>query len=75
MPRTVKPTLSPEAVRVRLRELIAASGRSAASVAESAGMSPPQLWQILSGHRAADPQIGSVIRVLNALGKRWRDLD
>lgn len=76
MPRIAKPKpdLSPEAVRARLRALIAESGRPAASVAESAEMSPSYLSNVLSGVKAK-PEITTIARVLAALGKTWRDLD
>jgi hypothetical protein len=38
-------------------------------------MSPTQLYQLLTGHRAQDPKIATVGRVLAALSRTWRDLD
>jgi transcriptional regulator with XRE-family HTH domain len=58
----------------RLLELVEADGRPRGVIAAAAGMSPAQLSQVLTGHRA-DPSITTVGRILAALGKSWADLD
>jgi DNA-binding phage protein len=68
-------TLSaPDRIRVRLVALVAADPRPASAIAEAAGMSRQQLGQVLSGHRVA-PTVATVGRILEALGRGWRDLD
>ena len=74
MPRTARPDLTPEAVRARLRALIADAGLSLAEAARRAEMSPSYLSNVLSGQKAK-PEITTIARVLGALGKSWRDLD
>jgi transcriptional regulator with XRE-family HTH domain len=58
----------------RLLELVEADGRTRNEIAAAAGMSPAQLSQVLTGHRA-DPSITTVGRILAAVGKSWSDLD
>lgn len=65
------PLLPPVA---RLLELVEADGRSRNEIAAAAGMSPAQFSQVMTGHRSA-PSIVTVGRILDALGKTWKDLD
>lgn len=61
-------------LRARLVELVEADPRKLGDVAQAAGMSYPQLYQIVKGIRRA-PSVDTVGAILEALGKRWRDLD
>jgi DNA-binding phage protein len=70
----VGPPADAAAVRSRLRGLVEADGHTQSEIAGAAGMSQPQLSQILTGHRA-DPSITTVGRILAALGRSWADLD
>ncbi len=58
----------------RLVELVEADTRTRGSIAAAAGMNPAHFSQIMTGYRA-DPAIGTVVRILDALGKRLGDLD
>ncbi len=64
----------PATIRARLAELVAADGRMQYEIAQAAGMSPQQLWQVLSGHRT-NPSVGTVAAILRAVGRTWADLD
>lgn len=75
MPRA-KPTPAPTGADAldQLRDLVEADGRSIAAIAEAAEMSRSQLSQVLNGIRP-NPSVGTVARVLAALGRSWADLD
>lgn len=76
MPRTApRPaTVDPEAIRLRLRELIEASGLRPSQVARAAGMSQSQLWHLLTGLKG-EPRVSTIGRILAALGLPWSALD
>lgn len=71
---TTTDTGAPERVRDRLRALTLADGRRLHEIAAAAGMARSQLNNVLKGHRA-NPSVGTVARILGALGRSWRDLD
>jgi transcriptional regulator with XRE-family HTH domain len=58
----------------RLAELVKLDGRTQAAIAEAAGMTPQEIARLISGARA-NPGIETVRRVLEGLGKSWKDLD
>ena len=65
------PTLATmAALRARLREAIASSGRPAAHVARAAGMDPAFLNRILSEEVKRDGALSSYVRIAAALGLR-----
>jgi transcriptional regulator with XRE-family HTH domain len=66
--RTVVPPIG------RLADLVKDSGMTQARVAELAEMTPGNLSRLLAGHKP-NPGIATVARVLDAIGKRWADLD
>lgn len=68
MPNPLMPPMS------RLLDLVNADPRSRAEIAAAAKMSPAQFSQVMTGHRAA-PSITTVGRILEAIGKTWKDLD
>jgi transcriptional regulator with XRE-family HTH domain len=71
MPETLS---APDRLRARLVALVGSDPRPASAIAEAAGMSRQQLGQVLSGHRP-NPTVATLGRILEALGRGWRDLD
>lgn len=66
------PDLSPHVAR--LVELIDADPRPDSTIAAAAGMARQRLYQIKTGARR-DPGGEALRAILDALGKRWADLD
>lgn len=72
-PKPITAPHGPDALD-RLRELAEADGRPQAEIAEAAGMRPSNLSAYLTGGRR-NPSVGTIARILAALGRRWADLD
>jgi transcriptional regulator with XRE-family HTH domain len=73
MPPRRKPTPDPAAVAPRLRELVAADGRSIRELARDLGIDHRNLHDILTGK--TDPRASTLAAILAAMGKTWGDLD
>ena len=73
MPRRPAAPISTADVLDTVRDWIEADPRPAAAIAEAAGMSKAQLWEITSGH-TREIQLGTLLRLCRALGKTLADL-
>jgi transcriptional regulator with XRE-family HTH domain len=65
---------SPDRLRALVLDWCEANGLHQSDAARRAGMSPSQFADLTSG-RKPNPGVVTVARVLDAIGKRWADLD
>jgi transcriptional regulator with XRE-family HTH domain len=65
---------SPARLRALVLDWSESNGLHQSDAARRAGMSPSQFADLIAG-RKHNPGIATVARVLDAIGKRWADLD